>query len=89
MNARVFITGGAGYLGSILCEHLLDAGHRVTVLDNLMHRQTSLAHRCANPDFQFEFGDARDQGMMRRPYRPFCGHEPFATWQSSPRSRPH
>lgn len=66
MTARVLITGGAGYLGSILCEHLLDAGHRVTVLDNLMHHQTSLAHHCANPDFQFEFGDARDQGMMRR-----------------------
>ena len=66
MEPRVLVTGGAGYLGSVLCEHLLDAGCRVTVLDNLTHRQRSLFHLCANPAFAFEFGDARDEAALRR-----------------------
>ena len=37
MAQRVLVTGGLGYIGSILCEHLLDAGFRVTALDNLMY----------------------------------------------------
>ena len=49
MATNVLITGGAGYLGSILCEHLLDAGHGVTVLDRLYHGQAPLFHLCENP----------------------------------------
>jgi nucleoside-diphosphate-sugar epimerase len=66
MGPRVLVTGGAGYVGSVLCEHLLDAGYRVTVLDNLTHRQPSLFHLCANPGFSFQFGDARDETLLRR-----------------------
>ncbi len=66
MEPRVLVTGGAGYLGSVLCEHLLDAGHRVSVLDNLAHRQHSLFHLCSNPAFAFEYGDARDEAAIRR-----------------------
>ena len=62
----MLVTGGAGYLGSVLCEHLLDAGFRVTVLDNLAHRQHSLFHLCAHPAFAFEYGDARDDAAVRR-----------------------
>jgi len=65
MNAQVLVTGGAGYLGSVLCEHLLSAGHRVTAVDSLMHSQTSLFHLCANPDFEFVCGDARDERLIR------------------------
>jgi nucleoside-diphosphate-sugar epimerase len=64
MSERVLITGGAGYLGSVLCEHLLAAGHRVTVLDSLLYGQASLFHFCANPAFDFVFGDARDEKLM-------------------------
>ena len=39
MNARVLVTGGLGYLGGILCEHLLAAGFQVKALDNLMYGQ--------------------------------------------------
>jgi len=45
---KVLITGGAGYLGSILTQHLLDNGYRVDVLDNLMYEQTSLLHLCSH-----------------------------------------
>lgn len=62
----VLITGGAGYIGSILCEHLLDAGYQVTAVDSLMYGQHSLFHLCANPRFEFVYGDVRDEGLMRR-----------------------
>jgi nucleoside-diphosphate-sugar epimerase len=64
MSERVLVTGGAGYLGSILCEHLLRGGHQVTVIDNLLFAQPSLFHLCADPRFQFHFGDARDERQM-------------------------
>lgn len=63
--ARVLVTGGAGYLGSILCERLLAAGHRVTVLDNLMYGQRSLFHLAADPRLDFVRGDARDEAALR------------------------
>ncbi|MBM3861936.1 MAG: NAD-dependent epimerase/dehydratase family protein, partial [Verrucomicrobia bacterium] len=59
MTERVLITGGAGYLGSVMCEHLLAGGYRVTVVDNLSYGQSSLFHFCAHPHFDFVFGDAR------------------------------
>ncbi len=65
VNLRVLITGGAGYIGSILCEHLLDAGHHVVVVDKLMYGVPSLFHLCANPRFEFIFGDAREEALMR------------------------
>jgi nucleoside-diphosphate-sugar epimerase len=63
---RVLVTGGAGYLGSILCEHLLNAGHEVIVLDSLVYGQTSLFGYCANPKFDFVFGDARDESLLAK-----------------------
>src|SRR4051794_24131000 len=55
----ILVTGGAGYLGSILVPELLAAGHRVTVLDNFMYLQNSLSHVCANPNFDVVNGDTR------------------------------
>jgi nucleoside-diphosphate-sugar epimerase len=66
MTARVLVTGGAGYLGSVLSEHLLDAGYQVTVVDKLIYGQHSLFQFCSNPSFEFVFGDVRDEEMMRR-----------------------
>jgi nucleoside-diphosphate-sugar epimerase len=66
MTFRVLVTGGAGYLGSVLCERLLSAGYRVTTVDNLMYQQRSLFHLCGNPNFNFVFGDARDKELMGR-----------------------
>lgn len=66
---HVMVTGGSGYLGSVLCEHLLNAGHTVTVVDNLLYRQHSLLHCCANPNFEFVLGDVRDEALMRAAVR--------------------
>jgi nucleoside-diphosphate-sugar epimerase len=66
MPTSVLITGGLGYLGSIMTEHMLDAGYRVTVVDNLMYGQHSAFHLCANPAFSFVRGDARDETLMKR-----------------------
>lgn len=63
---HVLVTGGAGYIGAILCEHLLVEGYRVSVLDNLMYRQGSLFHFCAHRAFDFIKGDVRDEELMRR-----------------------
>ena len=66
MAESVLVTGGAGYLGSILTGQLLKQGFRVTVLDNLMYGEQSLFHLCSEPRFQFVLGDVRDQRVVRR-----------------------
>jgi nucleoside-diphosphate-sugar epimerase len=67
MAERVLVTGGLGYLGSVLCEHLLDAGCEVTAVDNLMYGtgQQGLFHLCSAPSFDFVKGDVRDESLMR------------------------
>jgi nucleoside-diphosphate-sugar epimerase len=64
---RVLVTGGLGYLGSVLCEHLLDAGYQVRAVDNLMYGvgQQGLFHLCARPAFDFVKGDVREEAVMR------------------------
>jgi len=64
-NHSILITGGAGYLGSVMVEALLAQGHRVTVLDNFMFSQTPLNHLCANPSFNVVRGDCRDENVVR------------------------
>ena len=66
MATRVLVTGGAGYLGSILTEHLLAAGYQVKVVDTLRYGQHSLFHLCAHSAFDFVPGDVRDEALMRR-----------------------
>lgn len=68
MSQQVLVTGGLGYLGSILCEHLLDAGFRVKAVDNLLYGQgqQGLFHLCAHPAFQFTKGDVRDESVMKQ-----------------------
>lgn len=62
--ASVLITGGAGYIGSVLTERLLQRGHDVTVLDNLMYHQNSILYLSHNRNFQFVKGDARDRKLV-------------------------
>lgn len=65
MATRILVTGGAGYLGSIMVPELLAAGHAVTVLDNFMFKQNSLAHVCYHPAFEVVRGDIRNEDQMR------------------------
>jgi nucleoside-diphosphate-sugar epimerase len=67
MPERVLVTGGLGYLGSVLCEHLLRAGFRVKAIDNLMYGtgQQGLFHLCASPAFDFVKGDVRNEELMK------------------------
>ncbi len=62
---NILITGGAGYLGSVMTPHLLSKGHQVTVLDNFMFRQNSLADCCHYVGFQVIRGDCRDQATVK------------------------
>lgn len=64
-GSSILVTGGAGYLGSILVPELLAAGHKVTVLDNFMFQQSSLAALCHLPNFEIINGDARQEDMLR------------------------
>jgi nucleoside-diphosphate-sugar epimerase len=63
---KVLITGGAGYIGSILSEHLLAQGHKVHVIDSLMHGDHNLFHFCANPSYEFTRGDVRDSALLAK-----------------------
>ncbi|MDP3727711.1 MAG: NAD(P)-dependent oxidoreductase [bacterium] len=63
---RIFITGGAGYIGSVLVPELLTRGHEVTVLDSFRFQQSSLLDVCHNPKLEIIRGDARDRDLMAR-----------------------
>jgi nucleoside-diphosphate-sugar epimerase len=64
MSEKILVTGGAGYIGSILVPELLRQGFKVTVLDNLMHDQTTLLDCCVNPNFDFIKGDICDYDLV-------------------------
>lgn len=63
-SPRILVTGGAGYLGSILVPTLLARGASVTVVDNFLYGQTSLLDCCANENFTVVRGDVRDERLM-------------------------
>lgn len=62
---NVLITGGAGYLGSILTEKLLENGYKVTVLDSLIYKQLSLTSFCYKNNFNFVLGDVRNTNLLK------------------------
>ena len=64
-NTKILVTGAAGYLGSILCEHLLAQNYQVNAIDKLMYDQQSLFHLCNNSNFDFISGDVRDEVLMK------------------------
>jgi nucleoside-diphosphate-sugar epimerase len=62
---KILVTGGAGYLGSILVGELLDRNFEVTIVDNFMYQQNSLSTYYANSNFKVIQGDIRDLNLMR------------------------
>lgn len=63
---KILVTGGGGYLGSILVNDLLLMHHDVIVIDSFLHRENSLAHLCRWPHLEIVRGDVRDQRLIRQ-----------------------
>jgi nucleoside-diphosphate-sugar epimerase len=63
--SKILVTGGAGYIGSLLVPELLAKGHKVTVLDNFYYRQASLLDSCSNKNFSLIRGDVRDKETLK------------------------
>jgi len=63
---KILITGGAGYLGSVITGKMLSAGHQVTVLDKLIFNQVSLLSYTFSPAFKFIYGDVRNEELLEK-----------------------
>lgn len=61
---KVLVTGGAGYIGSVLVPTLLAQGHQVTVVDSFIFGQASLLECCGNQNFKVVKGDVRDHDLI-------------------------
>ena len=62
---KILITGGAGYLGSVITELLLQDWREITILDNMMYNQTSLINFSHYDNFKFINGDVRDKELLK------------------------
>lgn len=66
MSQKILVTGGAGYIGSVLVRQLLDKGFKVRVLDNLMYGGEPIIDLLNEPDFDFVKGDIRNEADVRK-----------------------
>jgi nucleoside-diphosphate-sugar epimerase len=64
MATKILVTGGAGYIGAVLVPALLDNDYEVTVVDNFMYGENSLASVCAHPKFDVVRADVRVMDIM-------------------------
>ena len=66
MSLSVLVTGGAGYVGSMVSSYLLLKGHKVRVLDSLLHGGQSLLGLYPDRNFEFIRGDLRENLVLER-----------------------
>jgi nucleoside-diphosphate-sugar epimerase len=62
---KILITGGAGYIGSLLTKKFLDNNFKVTVYDNFLYQQSSLVEHCKNKNFEIVNADVRDFNILK------------------------
>lgn len=63
---KILVTGGAGYIGSVLAPMLLSRGYEVTVIDNFYYKQNSLLDCCHDQNFHIIRGDSRDRDLIAK-----------------------
>ena len=88
--AQVLVSGGAGYLGSVLCRELLERGHRVRALDALLYGAASLAGLVCQPGFSLVAGDTRDPRALAEALDGATAWSTWASWSAirpAPRTR--
>ena len=66
MKKKILITGGAGYIGSMLASKLVNLGHEVTVIDLLKYTTTSLNHLFLSKNFKLIVGDVRNKKLINK-----------------------
>ena len=64
--SKILITGGAGYIGSMLSTRLLNLGHHVTVVDLLKYDKGSLNHLYFHKNFKLIIDDVRKKNLMKK-----------------------
>ncbi|KAF0135254.1 MAG: NAD-dependent epimerase/dehydratase [Candidatus Saganbacteria bacterium] len=81
---KILVTGGAGYLGSVMVPELLKQGHAVAVLDNFMYGQTSLLECCYDKKLEIIRGDTRDKELVRKHMKDMDAIFPLACLTGAP-----
>ncbi len=94
---KILVTGGAGYIGSVLVPMLLNEGYSVTVLDNFYFNQCTLMECCNNKNFNVIRGDSRDERIVASAMEgadyiillaalagfPLCDKDKIAAWTTN------
>ena len=65
MKKSILLTGGAGYIGSILTNYLLENGYVVRIIDNFIYEQNTLASYMYNKNLEVIKGDIRDKSLIK------------------------
>lgn len=81
---KILVTGGAGYIGSILVPELLKKNHEVIVIDNFIYNQTSLLDCCYNKNLIIIRGDVRNKNIIAKHLRNVDAIFPLACMTGAP-----
>ena len=81
---KILVTGGAGYIGSILVPQLLQIGYEVIVVDNFMYGQTSLLNCCNDKNLVVINGDSRNKKLIAEQVKKVDAILPLACLTGAP-----